>query len=44
VHNRLGVSFSIQIRADESMKAQAMVKDRGRHTFIDKVKVRLAPP
>ena len=23
------------------MKAQAMVKDRGRHTFIDKVKVRL---
>lgn len=29
------------IRADESMKAQAKVKDRGRHTFIDKVKVRL---
>src|SRR5512139_3501729 len=29
------------IRADESMKAQATVKDRGRHTFIDKVKVRL---
>jgi ATP-dependent Lon protease len=29
------------VRADESMKAQAMVKDRGRHTFIDKVKVRL---
>lgn len=29
------------IRADESMKAQAMVKDRARHTFIDKVKVRL---
>src|ERR687884_2392244 len=29
------------IRADESMKAQAMVKDRGHHTFIDKVKVRL---
>src|ERR1017187_7682359 len=23
------------IRADESMKAQAAVKDRGRHTFID---------
>src|SRR4026209_1917759 len=23
------------IRPDESMKAQAMVKDRGRHTFID---------
>ncbi len=29
------------IRSDESMKAQSMVKDRGRHTFIDKVKVRL---
>lgn len=29
------------IRADESMKAQAKVKDRGRHTFIDKVKVRI---
>jgi len=29
------------IRSDESMKAQAKVKDRGRHTFIDKVKVRL---
>jgi ATP-dependent Lon protease len=29
------------IRPDESMKAQAKVKDRGRHTFIDKVKVRI---
>jgi ATP-dependent Lon protease len=29
------------IRADESMKAQAKVKDRGRHTFIDKIKVRI---
>jgi len=29
------------IRPDESMKAQATVKDRGKHTFIDKVKVRL---
>jgi ATP-dependent Lon protease len=29
------------IRSDESMKAQARVKDQGRHTFIDKVKVRL---
>lgn len=29
------------IRADESTRAQAIVKDRGRHTFIDKVKVRL---
>ena len=30
------------IRADESMKAQNMVIDQGRHTFIDKVKVRVA--
>ncbi len=29
------------IRADEAMKAQSRVKERGRHTFIDKVKVRL---
>jgi ATP-dependent Lon protease len=29
------------IRSDESMKAQAKVKDRGKHTFIDKVKVRI---
>src|SRR5947207_330139 len=29
------------IRPDEAMKAQVKVKDRGRHTFIDKVKVRL---
>jgi ATP-dependent Lon protease len=29
------------IRADESTKAQAKVKDRGRHSFIDKVKVRI---
>src|SRR6187455_188974 len=29
------------IRSDESMKAQAKVKDQGRHTFIDTVKVRL---
>src|SRR6476620_1879895 len=29
------------IRADESMKAQSRVKERGRHTFIDKVKVRV---
>src|SRR3954452_22938461 len=29
------------IRLDESMKAQAIVKDRGRPTFIDKVKVRI---
>ena len=29
------------IRADESMKAQSQVKENGRWTFIDKVKVRL---
>src|ERR1700744_5228353 len=29
------------IRSDESMKAQAMVKDKGNWTFIDKVRVRL---
>lgn len=29
------------IRPDESMKAQAKVKTKGRHTFIDKVRVRL---
>ncbi len=38
VHDTLANNY---IRSDESMKAQAMVKDRGRHTFIDKVKVRL---
>ncbi len=38
VHDTLGNNY---IRADESMKAQALVKDRGRHTFIDKVKVRI---
>ena len=30
------------IRPDESMKAQSLVIDQGRHTFIDKVKVRVA--
>src|SRR6201993_5025605 len=29
------------IRPDESMKAQSRVKEKGRHSFIDKVKVRL---
>ena len=29
------------IRPDESMKAQSKVKESGRYTFIDKVKVRL---
>lgn len=32
------------IRADESMKAQAIVKGRGRHTFIDKVRFALSIP
>jgi len=30
------------IRPDESMKAQSLVIDQGHHTFIDKVKVRVA--
>ena len=30
------------IRPDESMKAQSKVMDQGRHSFIDKVKVRIA--
>jgi ATP-dependent Lon protease len=30
------------IRADESMKAQSLVIDQGSHTFIDKVKIRVA--
>ena len=29
------------ISPDESQKAQSRVKEQGRHTFIDKVKVRL---
>jgi len=29
------------IRADESMKAQSKVKEKGNWTFIDKIKVRL---
>ena len=28
------------VRADESTKAQSMVREKGKHTFIDKVKVR----
>jgi ATP-dependent Lon protease len=28
------------VRPDEANKAQSMVKDKGRHTFIDKIKVR----
>jgi len=30
------------IRADESMKAQSLVIDQGHHSFIDKVKIRVA--
>src|SRR3954449_9854784 len=29
------------IRADEAMKAQSKVKERGKYSFIDKVKVRI---
>ena len=32
------------IRPDEATKAQSMVKQKGRYTFIDKVKVRLTAP
>ena len=32
------------IRADEAMKAQSKVKEKGNWTFIDKVKVRLVIP
>jgi len=38
VNNTLADNY---IRADESMKAQSKVKEKGRWTFIDKVKVRL---
>jgi ATP-dependent Lon protease len=37
VNNTLSSNF---VRPDEANKAQSMVKDRGKHTFIDKVKVR----
>jgi ATP-dependent Lon protease len=37
VNNTLSANF---VRPDESNKAQSVVKDRGKHTFIDKVKVR----
>src|SRR6202163_5033804 len=39
VNDTLGNNY---IRADESMKAQSKVKEKGRWTFIDKVKVRLS--
>lgn len=31
------------VRPDEAQKAQSLVEQRGRHTFIDKVKVRFLP-
>src|SRR5271157_6238108 len=37
VNNTLSSNF---VRADEANKAQSLVKDKGKHTFIDKVKVR----
>src|SRR5258708_16419436 len=37
VNNTLAASF---VRPDEANKAQALVKEKERHTFIDKVKVR----
>src|SRR3977135_265510 len=37
VNNTLSSNF---VRSDEANKAQSLVKDKGKHTFIDKVKVR----
>jgi len=37
VNSTLAANF---VRPDEANKAQSMVKDKGKHTFIDKVKVR----
>ena len=37
VNNTLSSNF---VRPDESNKAQSMVKDKGKHTLIDKVQVR----
>jgi ATP-dependent Lon protease len=37
VNNTLSLNF---VRPDEANKAQSMVKDKGKHTVIDKVKVR----
>ena len=39
VNDTLAENF---VRPDEANKAQSMVMDKGRHTFIDKVKVRVA--
>src|SRR5260370_15676078 len=37
VNNTLSSNF---VRPDEANKAESLVKDKGKHTFIDKVKVR----
>src|SRR5436853_3319412 len=37
VHSMLAENF---VRADEANKAQSLVRERGQHTLIDKVKVR----
>jgi len=37
VHNTLSTNF---VRPDEANKVQSMVKDKGKHTLIDKIKVR----
>src|SRR5271165_434461 len=37
VHNTLSSNF---VRPDEANKVQSLVKDKGKHTLIDKVKVR----
>lgn len=37
VNSTLAENF---VRSDESNKAQSLLKERGRHTFIDKIKVR----
>src|SRR5215831_11581002 len=37
VNSTIATSF---VRPDESNKAQSLVRDKGRHTLIDKVKVR----
>src|ERR687892_1780733 len=37
VHTTIASNF---VRPDEANKAQSMVKDKGKHTLIDKIKVR----
>lgn len=40
VNNTLATNY---VKPDEATKAQSRVKEKGEHTFIDKVKVRLVP-